>query len=57
MSGAHPYRPRLGNLLGPTSNCGGKCFVSLDRSGYIREPRATNQVKDEDDDEYEDDWA
>jgi len=50
-------RPRLGNLLGPTSNSGGKCFVSLDRSGYAREPRP--QVEDEDDDENEDEseWA
>jgi hypothetical protein len=34
-------RPRLGNLSGLTSNSGGRCFVSLDRSGYFREPRPT----------------
>jgi hypothetical protein len=34
-------RPRLGDLLGPNSNNGGRCFVSLDMSGYVREPRPT----------------
>ena len=35
------YVGQVGNLLGPTSNSGGRCFVSPDMSGDVREPRPT----------------
>jgi len=36
--------PRLGELLGLTSISRGRCFVSPDMSGYVREPRPTKSV-------------